>query len=289
MNLFLCTNSDGSNTEGIGAMVQYQLFTYALSRILKINYFFEPFKKMQHYQYFNISQEHFCLDINNFFNFPNELENKEEARIIDVTLNDNLQKLIDKFSFSNEKIIFNIKDNNFMKAVDSKIKIIEKFDILNDISEKINLKKDLKYFHNNEFNISIHIRKKTMTDCCNSPMREYFKDDSKNKIINVLEQTIQKFDQKGKKTVINVYSQGNENDFNFIKNKFKTNVKLHIEEYPIVSLYHMIHSDVLIMANSSFSYIAHLLSKNITLVRNNFYHSTYDRNKYFYDQKGNIL
>lgn len=289
MNIYLSTSSDGLNTEGIGAMVQYQLFTYALSRIFKVGYFFEPFKRIQHYQYFDVSQEDFCLDINNFFNFPSELEKKEELDVIDVKLDDNLKKLIDKFSSSNKKIIFNIKDDNFMRIIDSKITIIEKLNILNNISERIQLTEKLRYFQNDEFNISIHIRRKTKTDCCSSPMREYFQEDSKNKITNILQQTIEKFGKTNNKIMINVYSQGNENDFDFIKNKFKTNTRLHIEQYPIISLYHMIHSDVLIMANSSFSYIAHLLSKNITLVRNSFYHSTYHKNKYFYDQKGNIL
>jgi hypothetical protein len=34
-------------------------------------------------------------------------------------------------------------------------------------------------------------------------------------------------------------------------------------------------ADLLIMANSSFSWVSHLMNYNVTLVRDNFWHSTY--------------
>jgi hypothetical protein len=38
------TNSDGANTEGIGAMLQYQLFCYAYCSINKEKFCFDGFK-----------------------------------------------------------------------------------------------------------------------------------------------------------------------------------------------------------------------------------------------------
>ncbi len=77
MPIYLSTNSNGTNTEGIGAMAQYQLHTYALSKIFNINFTFSPFINLQHYQYHNVTQKQFCDDINSFFNFPDHLKNKD--------------------------------------------------------------------------------------------------------------------------------------------------------------------------------------------------------------------
>jgi hypothetical protein len=67
-----------------------------------------------------------------------------------------------------------------------------------------------------------------------------------------------------------IFSQGNEEEFQFLK---KENVFLHIEENPLISLYHMINADFLITANSSLSYIAHLLSNHEKCFgRVNFWH-----------------
>jgi hypothetical protein len=285
-NLFICHSSDAGNTEGIGAMVQYQIYTYALSKILNIGFAFKPFTRMQHYQYFDITQEKFCSDINNFFNFPNDLS--EEAKVIDVKLDDNLINLISNFRTSNNKILFNIKDEYFMKKAEQYLDYIENSNILNNIIKNIKIEDNLKYFNNEFFNICLHIRKATITDCDFSPIRELFDHQSKDKIINILQQSINKF-ANNEQYKIHIYSQGKIDDFDFILKNFKNNVIFHIDEYPIVSLYHMINSDLLIMSNSSFSYIAHLLSKNITIVRNNFYHRTYNKNKYFYDSRGNII
>ena len=61
---------------------------------------------------------------------------------------------------------------------------------------------------------------------------------------------------------------------------------LHIEEYPTISVYHMANADVLVMANSSLSYIAHLYGKCFTIARDSFYHKLYETTSVRADSTG---
>jgi len=91
----------------------------------------------------------------------------------------------------------------------------------------------------------------------------------------------------GRKVVFHVYSQGTPKDFGFFFD-LDHNVILHIEEYPTVSLYHMATSDVLVMANSSLSYVAHLYGKCFTIARDSFYHKLYEKTSVRADQTGSF-
>ena len=68
--IYFTTNSNGNHTEGIGAMAQYQIICYVLSKLYNTEYYFTGFKNLTHYQYFDITQEQWCKDITDFFNFP---------------------------------------------------------------------------------------------------------------------------------------------------------------------------------------------------------------------------
>jgi hypothetical protein len=126
------------------------------------------------------------------------------------------------------------------------------------------LKQEQKYFKNNKKNIAIHIRKFTKTDNCTITNREYFTEARKNIYLNYIEQL------DNENHMFHIYSQGTEEEFEFLK---KENVILHIEENPLISLYHIINADFLITANSSFSYIAHLLGTHEKCFgRSNFWH-----------------
>lgn len=289
MPLYLSTNSDGFNTEGIGAMAQYQLHTYAFSKALNINYAFFGFKNLQHYQYYNITQEKFCNDINKFFNFPNDLKSPY-FYFLDVEINDGLLNIINDLRDSKEHIVLNLNVNNIMSYGDKNLVFIENNKIFKEFKKNIIFDEKNSCFSKQQHNISLHIRKKTLTDCDDDPIRELFTETDNQKIINIINETINKFSNKNKKNILHIFSQGSEKQFSFLDEiKNTIDIKFHIEEYPTTSLYHMIHSDVLIMSNSSFSYISHLLFDGITLVRESFYHKTYNKNKYFFNKEGFII
>ena len=48
-------------------------------------------------------------------------------------------------------------------------------------------------------------------------------------------------------------------------------IKFHIDEHPLISLYHLIQSDVKVLSNSSFSYMSALYGDGLNIVRDNFF------------------
>lgn len=290
MAIFLSTDSDAKHTEGIGAMVQYQLHTYSFAKLNNLKYAFFGFKNMQHYQYFDINQKQFTDDINTFFNFPNELNDNYYDLIKNVDLNTDIEYFINKYKENKENILLEVTPKSIMKFADSNIEKIETSGYIKELREHLVFENEKKYFSNDFKNISIHIRKYTTTDCDLSSVREYYTLENRNKIINILKKVTDKFFTK-EKIKIHVYSQGNEEEFYFLTflNNDRIEVIFHIEEYPIVSLYHMINSDILIGANSSFSYISHLYGKTVNIFRNNFQHSLYKEKTHFFDYNGNLI
>lgn len=264
-NIYFTTNSDGNNTEGIGAMAQYQIICYILSKLYDVNFYFEGFKNLTHYQYFDIKQNDWCKDVSEFFNFKSVIaENIKTINFSDI--NCELDELVNK----NESLIINFEPHFLLQFMDSYIDNSDIKNICEYLKNNISLSSYKKYFKKEDTNIAVHIRKYTQTDCDPNPRRELFDDSKHEYIINMLKSIDQKLDYNNK--VYHIYSQGKESDFKFLK-ELKLNIKLHIEEYTLISLYHMINSDIFITANSSLSYVAHILGNHkACFVRDTFFH-----------------
>lgn len=256
--VYLTTNSDGNHTEGIGAMAQSQIICYVLSKLYNVEFYFTGFKNLTHYQYFDITQEQWCKDITNFFNFP--VSNNLNLPIVNFyPLNIELENLT-----HNDDIIINFESKYLLSFMDNHINDNKVQNILTELGKNIILNNNLKYFNKEKQNIAIHIRKYTQTDCDLNPRREYFNKDKQHSYLKLIENL------DTANTEFHIYSQGEEKDFDFLK---RNNTFLHIEENPLISLYHMINSDVLITANSSLSYIAHLIGNHEKCyVRDTFFH-----------------
>jgi hypothetical protein len=243
MTRCICTNSDGIGTEGIGAMLQYQLFCVAYANLNKCNYHFGGFKNLQHYQYFSESQEEFGERFDRLFNLPGlsvcnrNKENLDPAMLL-------------KFGQENLEEIWN---SNITTA----------------LNYLLVLEKAHHYFDQDYINVAVHIRVRTALDPCSAPQREYFKHNEDSYYDNVIN-NIASIDF-GKPVKFHIYAQGQDSDFDF-----PDNCELHISEHPAVSLYHMITSDILVMSNSSFSYVSHLYGNCASIVKSSFYHTTYD-------------
>jgi hypothetical protein len=279
--IYFTTNSDGKHTEGIGAMVQYQIICYVLSRLYNVGFYFTGFKNLTHYQYFNITQEKWCNDITNFFDFP--ISNKINYHIINFH---NLSEGLEEFIKNNDNVIINFEIDHLMSFIDSFIDNENIQSILKELSSNILLKNNnLNYFEKEKLNISIHVRKYTQTDCDLNLRREYFDSNKQNFYINIIQNIESLLPNINKQ--YHIYSQGDIESFNFL-HQLNVDIKLHIEEYPLISLYHMISSDIFITANSSFSYIAHLLGNyKMGLVRDTFFHKWND-NSILLDVNGNF-
>ena len=264
MAIHFTTNADGNNTEGIGAMAQYQIACYILSKLYRVNFYFEGFRNLTHYQYFDITQSEWCDSITNFFNF--DISKNLELNVINFS---DIDSTLEEFINANDNVIINFEPHYLLQFMDEYIDLDEVKNICEYLKNNISLSDDKKYFQRDVTNVAFHIRKYTQTDCDPNPRRELF-DNSRQLYVMDLIKSIDeylKFDNK----IYHTYSQGNESEFEFLQ-KLKLNIKLHIEEHPLVSLYHMINSDVLITSNSSFSYVAHLLgNQKMVFVRDTFF------------------
>lgn len=257
-NIYLTTSSDGLKTEGIGAMAQYQIICYLISKIYNTKFYFTGFKNLQHYQYFNTTQEKWDQDITEFFNF----EIADQLTYNTININDHASFNININQKNN--VILNMQPHYLMKTIDEIINESKTRETLLNLKNNLKLDQQKKYFYKNKKNIAIHIRKFTKTDCDLFSGREYFNENKKNIYIDY----IRKLDNENH--IFHIFSQGREEEFQFLK---KDNVVLHIEENPLISLYHMINADLLITANSSLSYIAHLLGNHEKCFgRSNFWH-----------------
>lgn len=239
------TSSDGMHTEGIGALAQYQLFCYGLCKLTGKDYRFRPFSNLQHYQYHDVTQQEFCDDVNSLFAFDSKLPDKDTLEV---------------------------EPNTLMREGQANVNLLRPF--LSKLSLQLDDSKV--YFDAKHVNVAIHVRVYTKTDCDLASSREYFNKDS-GMSLDYYKNIISTIENKytNKPVVFHIYSQGSEEDFLVFKS-FAKNVRLHIEEYPIISLYHMANSDILLMANSSLSYVAHLYGKAYTLASQGFYHKLYE-------------
>ena len=237
------TNSDGKGTEGIGAMLQYQIFCMAYASLNKCNYHFGGFKNLQHYQYFNDSQEEFGKSFDRLFNLPGLSVCNSNKEHLDPSL-------LLRFGQENLEEIWN---SNITTA----------------LNQLLFLEKSHHYFDQDYINVAVHIRVRTSLDNCNAPQREYFKHNDDAYYNNVIN-NIAGIDFE-KPVKFHIYSQGQDTDFDLPEG-----CELHINEHPAISLYHMIKSDILVMGNSSFSWVSHLYGNCASVVKSSFYHTTYD-------------
>lgn len=278
MAIYLQTNSDGKKSpgyknsgrkEGIGAIAQYQLLLYAICKKLKVNFYNSGFKNIGHSSYTNYSEDEWSDSFTKFFNFSSDFS--IENKIHFSKINEELFSFIKQNKNTSSDVLIYLEPEDVLEYGQS---------IINEIYENkylTNLKNNLcfgeKYFSNDILNISFHIRNINSEDNSFQDFRELY---NKNNLfyINIIEQLKKVCNEKVK---LHIHTQGNQKDFdellNYHQDKFE--IELHMNDHPISDIYHMSCADLLIMANSSFSWISHLMNYNVTLVRDNFWHSTY--------------
>ncbi len=265
-NIYFTTNSDGGSTEGIGAMAQYQIICYALSRYLDTKYTFSGFHNLSHYQYFEISPNQWSEMITRFFNLRGAQVN---SILSTVQFNGTLQDL-QNLCANSDNVLILLDPQFLMRTVDLIIDSELCSKAFQSIKDSLVFDTKQIYFDRNSFNISFHIRRFTKTDNCTASVREYYSPEKISKYKNTIALVYQH--TKHLNPAFHIYSQGIEADFDQLRDP-KLNINFHIEEVPTTSLYHMIHSDMLICANSSFSYVAHLLNQGcVSLGRDSFVH-----------------
>lgn len=272
MSVYLTTNTDGWDTEGIGCICQWNLLLFCISKDLGVNLSIPPYKNIAHYNYTSYSSEEWSGSFTKFFNFPHETNFDVEYEFngsyedLKVFVEDNKNK--------EEKILVNVPKMFIVDHGQSNINRFFEKQYLKEIRDGLQV--DDTYFEDGVVNISLHIRSNNANDTDFSNFREAFgRHIDSTKFKTLIGELIEKY--KDEQVHLHIHSQGQIENFYDIMELSTESFKItcHLNDHPTKDIYHMSRADYLIMANSSYSWICHLLSGNPTYVRDNFWHSVY--------------
>jgi len=274
--IYLFTRADGKQTEGIGAVAQCQIHTYTLSKMLGVGFASTKFENLQHYQEYD-TQENFSNQVTNFFNFPNQIEPPSDVikfENVDQTFLDFIEK-----NKNGDDIYVEISNKDLIKVA---ISNTDKWSsVIPDLSKLVSIDDSKKYFDEDKLNISLHITNFIEgRDNDRTLQREQFEQGNRKEKYYI--DLLQKFDdilnRRGRTLFVDkeyhIYSRsqtpGDLSQFEAFT-KLGLPIKFHIDEHPLISLYHLIQSDVKVLSNSSFSYMSALYGDGLNIVRDNFF------------------
>lgn len=274
--IYLFTKADGKQTEGIGAVSQCQIHTYTLSKMLGVGFASTKFENLQHYQEYD-TQENFSNDVTNFFNFPNQIEPPSDVvkfEHVDQTFLDFIEK-----NRNGDDIYVEISNKDLIRVA---ISNTDKWSsVIPDLSKLVSIDDSKKYFDEDKLNISLHITNFIEgRDNDRTAQREQFEQGNRKEkyYIDLLQKFDDIFNRRGRTLFVDkeyhIYSRsqtpGDLSQFEAFT-KLGLPIKFHVDEHPLTSLYHLIQSDVKVLSNSSFSYMAALYGDGLNIVRDNFF------------------
>lgn len=267
MTILLKTNADGWNQEGVGSICQWNILLNALSQELSVEFCADPFSNLNHYQYNGFTSEDWSALFTNFFNFK-----KRDTNNPVINYDGSLDELVTLAKTTNETLVINVSKQFIVDNCFSRISEFGQRGYFSNIRKNLTFN-DEYYFDERYLNISLHLRSTNPGDIPpDCPAMETFGIWlGEEKICGLIDQLKKKY--YNRKTRFHIHSQGNIEKFSMIQNQSTENfeVILKLNEIPTKDLYHMSFADVLILARSSYSWIAHLLNDNITLARDNFH------------------
>ena len=285
-NIWLAHVADGEDKEGIGAIAECQLQCFAGSKLLNVNYHHTPFTRIYHYQPYGIDPETWDQQWNDFFSLKQFHQSIDgDYRTIQLDGNfEHLKRFIEIHKNNGKRYLVNLSRTLIINMCDLNVNEMAKI-LQSNLNRSIKIDEKDQYFDKDAINVAIHLRKYTPTDCDPSPIRELYtpKDFSNySRLIESIDSLIlESPDESIKNPVVTVvyhiYAQGKMEEYtDYNRNKIKisstSSIKLHIEEHPVISFYHMMMADLLVMTKSSFSYLAHFFSKGLLMQRSKFWH-----------------
>ena len=279
MVFFQQIESNGYDHEGIGSVFNYQLMGYGISKSLGMEYYFDEFENIGGWQMTNEDKITWDNNFNNFFNFDKYTlkgnKNKEYKVFSDY-------RRVGNFPF------IKLKRKILFKLFKLQLNKIEKTNILKNL--KNNIKYDgPNYLDDDYINISIHIRTTQKFDQVFESHRDFFyglnqQIDYYNLVIRQIEHRFQ-----NDKLKFHIFSTGNKENFKDIKNFLPHNeTLLHLDDNPLVPIYHFINSEVFFMSNSEMSHICHFLNNGLNLVPGHVLYRNYYKNSVKVNKDGFI-
>ena len=291
---------NGLGTEGIGSVFQYQLLLAFYADFIGVDYTFSGSINLAHHSYTAYTMEEYCSFLDKFFNLSNiktewdevfmfaELQSTSDPRGAEI-FNGELVSFIEKNKDTEKNILINLHWCHvhllkFCQQNATEIFTKERIEFIRN-----NLVFDGHKYFEDGVNICWHLRTANPNDIpaeIVSPLRDYYTPEKNfSRYENLIE--LLKSNSEGRKVTLHIHSQGFTHDFQPLLDLKEENFNIvsHIDESPLSDLYHMAHADLLVMSNSSFSWIASLLNTNQTIVRDNwsqFVHSNSLRVNYHY-------
>ena len=291
--MYLFNKADGYQTEGIGAVAQCQIHTYTLSRMLGVEFASTKFENLQHYQEHS-TQVEFCQDVTKFFNFPKGQLNSDNVVSFEK-IDEEFIKFVEENR--NEKDLYvEVGRADMMRTADNNYQKWNSF--VKDLSSLVVFDKSKYYFDEEKLNVSLHITNFIEgRDNDRSTSRAQFiqGNDKEKYYINLLQKFDKILNDKNNRASsvekeYHIYSRsqtpGDLEQFEAFT-KLGLPIKFHIDEHPLISLYHLIHSDIKVLSNSSFSYISAIYGDGLSIARDNFHHKI-PENVIYSDYDGNF-
>ena len=272
---------DGFGTEGIGSMLQYHLLLNFFADFIGVEFTYPGSENFAHHSYTEYSKEEYFKMIDSFFNFPN-LNGGWDQVITMSEINDSLMSFINENKNNDKKILINLYNchrelaslcGHYMTEIFTKERIDK---IRNNLSFS-----GERYFDEN-INISLHIRTANPDDIpaeiVSTYREKYIFEKDFHRYKNLVD--FLKNNTKDKKATLHIHSQGFTTNFEefFELKEENFDIKLHIDDHPISDIYHMVNADLLIMSNSSFSWLSSLLNSNQKIARDNFMNGPFVHN-----------
>jgi hypothetical protein len=272
---------DGFGTEGIGSMLQYHLLLNFFADFIGVEFTYPGSENFAHHSYTEYSKEEYFKMIDSFFNFPN-LNGGWDQVITMSEINDSLVSFINENKNNDKKILINLYNchrelaslcGHYMTEIFTKERIDKIRNNLYFSGER--------YFDEN-INISLHIRTANPDDIpaeiVSTYREKYIFEKDFHRYKNLVD--FLKNNTKDKKATLHIHSQGFTTNFEefFELKEENFDIKLHIDDHPISDIYHMVNADLLIMSNSSFSWLSSLLNSNQKIARDNFMNGPFVHN-----------
>lgn len=282
MSVILTTSSDGflygsANVLGLGAVCQQHLLLFCIAKELGVDVSIYPYKNITGYADHDCSSEEWDKSFTEFFKFPFLGEDKFDEELEFDGSYEDLKSGIDSMRDNDKRILVHLEDKLVRDIGQKNLNTFFEKKYLKEIKD--NLVVENTYFSKDDINMSFHIRSANSGDIqseiSNSSREIGNVSDNFHRYKNIISYIKNTNSEQSVK--VHIHSQGNEENFQdfFDLNSEGLEVILHLNDHPINDIYHMSNADHLIMANSSYSWISHLLNFNTSYVRDNFWHTVY--------------
>ena len=293
--IYLTTNTDGwvtGSSEGIGSVCQWNLLLNCLCQDLRVQFCADPFTNINHWQYNDMTVQEWSYQFTSFFNF--------KRKYVDVPCCDFDGSYNDLVDIIHTSQILSKPDDMIYRVskqfiVQNCLKRMDEFSAkgyFSTIRDSLNYQGE-KYFEEGRRNISVHVRASNSADIPpNVPsMETYGVWIGQGEICNLIENF--KKVLYNEEVTLHIHSQGDESNFDEIKSaetdSFKIELKLN--RPATEDIYHMSHADILVLAKSSYSWMAHLLNGGCIIARDNYHQplrSTVDLVDQHYNFRNNV-